>query len=908
MNAEKWQKIKAVLDGALETPPADRAAYLDAACEGDGDLRREVESLLELENATAANALEGDVLPAITGDDGIGRRAEAAAGDRIGNYRIKEKIGAGGMGTVYLAERADGTFDQMVALKIIKRGMDSDEVLRRFYNERQILASLKHPNIAHLIDAGTTGDGVPFFVMEYVDGVPIVEFADREELDIEERLELFRKVCSAVSYAHSNLVIHRDLKPSNILVTRDSGVKLLDFGIAKLISSDAGANTVTQHFAFTPEYASPEQVRGEKLTTATDVYSLGVILYELLTGSRPYRTEQGSVDEIIRAVCETQPERPSAVVNRSRQNTGRSRTTENRDRKTEDGSPETNPKSRILDHKSLRGDLDNIILKALRKQPERRYSSVEQFSEDIRRHLDGLPVAARRGTWNYRASKFVSRNRAVVVSAAVIFLVLIGGIIGTTWESMRAERERLSAVAEREKAERRAENLRKVSNSLVSEIERAIRDLPGSLPARQLLLERAVEQLDGLAAESDGNADLQLELVWAYQNLGSLPDRRLRDRQAIYEKAIALTGKVLESGKADQKARDRLAMLYLDLIVVLRLRGELDAVLDYNRRSVAIVEELVAESPNEREFRDSFWTANYHYALTLQQLGRASEAIEVARKILPAAEDLRRTEPDTASSYDFMKPHLTHLSIGYNLHYLGDYAAAISEYRTALDLCHTEALKRPDSDLLRRDEANIRLQLAASLEGAGDGASAIEEVRHARRIREEMAAREAKNLDFQTALADADVILGQTLARQNLRNGIETNFRQALTVYERVIETDGERTQARVGAARARASLGEALAAKGEKSAGEAYLNEAVTFYESIGADRTVDAHVKRQYAETLAWRGAAQTATAEAAASSYRRSLDLWLELERNGVLRRSEAGRPAEIALKIKEIAAKA
>ena len=234
--------------------------------------------------------------------------AKNLIGKKIGNYEIVEQIGAGGMGAVYLAERSDGTFKQKSALKLIKRGMDSDEVLRRFVNERQILASLKHPNIAHLIDGGTTDDGLPFFVLEYVEGATILEYAARENLGLEERLKLFREVCAAVSFAHQNLVIHRDLKPSNILITKNGKVKLLDFGIAKLLNSDAINQTATQMPIFTPEYASPEQIKSEKLTTATDVYSLGVILYELLTGTRPSKTDSKNIGEIIKSVCETEPE------------------------------------------------------------------------------------------------------------------------------------------------------------------------------------------------------------------------------------------------------------------------------------------------------------------------------------------------------------------------------------------------------------------------------------------------------------------------------------------------------------------------------------------------------------------------------------------------------------------------
>ncbi len=298
MNRERWQKVKKVLEAVLDKSPDERSEYLDKACAADEDLRREVEKLLEFEQLEA-DLLESDVASAVLENDFF---APNFNGKQIGNYKITEEIGTGGMGMVFLATRADGEFSQTVALKLIKRGMDSDAVLRRFFNERQILASLEHPNIARLIDGGTTDDGLPFFVMEYIEGVSIIEYAAAKNLDLEERLNLFREVCAAVSFAHQNLVIHRDLKPTNILITNNGKVKLLDFGIAKLLKSDAENQTATQMQVFTPEYASPEQIKGEKLTTASDVYSLGVILYELLTGNRPYQTESKSLGEIIKAV------------------------------------------------------------------------------------------------------------------------------------------------------------------------------------------------------------------------------------------------------------------------------------------------------------------------------------------------------------------------------------------------------------------------------------------------------------------------------------------------------------------------------------------------------------------------------------------------------------------------------
>src|SRR5262245_38725837 len=346
------------------------------------------------------------------------------------------------MGTVYLASRADDAFQKLVAIKVLKRGMDSEAIIRRFRHERQILAGLNHPNIAGLFDGGTTPEGLPYFAMEYVEGRSIVEYCESEKLDTSARLELFGKVCAAVQHAHQNLVIHRDIKPGNVLVTADGTPKLLDFGIAKLLNVDgepnaAHAQTVAGMQLMTPEYASPEQVRGDVVTTATDVYSLGVVLYELLTGRRPYRLNSRAPAEIARVVCESVPDRPSTAVTKAPNRT-------DFDDVATGADPNDTP-TRVADtaraeslqvnrlRKRLAGDLDNIVLKALSKEPDRRYASVDLFAEDVRRHLAGLPVVARKDTLGYRASKFVRLNTLSVASDAAIFIAFVAGIIGTAW-------------------------------------------------------------------------------------------------------------------------------------------------------------------------------------------------------------------------------------------------------------------------------------------------------------------------------------------------------------------------------------------------------------------------------------------------------------------------------------------
>jgi serine/threonine protein kinase/predicted Zn-dependent protease len=424
---EKWEQVKELFALALEHEPAERSRFLRQACAGDDRLRVEVESLLSsfddadtfLEDCPAADLLT--------------KQSRAIAGKKIGAYRIVREIGRGGMAVVYLGERDDQSYRKQVAIKMVKPGIDTEQILQRFRNERQTLAALDHSNIVKLLDGGSTEDGLPYLVMEYVEGLPIDQYCDLHTLSIDERLPLFRQVCSAVQYAHENLVIHRDLKPGNILIAKGGVPRLLDFGIAKLLNpglTQVPLATRTGWRPMTPEYASPEQIRGRAITTAADVYSLGVLLFELLTGHRPYRAAVGqSFLEMERLVCETEPEKPSVVVSRMEEKTsahGAAPTVV---------TPELVSTQRGLRppelRRRLRGDLDTIVLKAIRKEPGRRYSSVEEFSQDIERYLTGMPVLARKSTIAYRGGRFLRRHKESLATALTL-LILVATLVGTS--------------------------------------------------------------------------------------------------------------------------------------------------------------------------------------------------------------------------------------------------------------------------------------------------------------------------------------------------------------------------------------------------------------------------------------------------------------------------------------------
>lgn len=426
MSTGRWERLNELFHAATGLAPEERAAFLSRACGDDAELLREVERLV------AADAQAGEFIeaPALASASWLDEAEEGTPPDRaFGPYRVIREIARGGMGTVYLAERADGQYERRVALKLIKRGMDLELVLRRFRAERQILASLEHPNIARLLDGGTTDDDRPYFVMEYIEGEPIDAYADARHLSVPERLRLFLQVCDAVAYAHGRRVVHRDIKPANILVTPEGVPKLLDFGIAKVLEagSEEATSSVTGFRLLTPEYASPEQVDGRSATPASDIYSLGVVLYELLTGRSPYGATGRDPFAVAAAVRVTDPERPSAAVRRSRAEL--SAPAVPADTRRNGARARVGPVVPAV-RQQLRGDLDAIVLTALRKEPERRYPSVERLAEDIRRHLEARPVSARPDTLAYRARKFERRNRAAVAAAGVTALaasLLLGG-------------------------------------------------------------------------------------------------------------------------------------------------------------------------------------------------------------------------------------------------------------------------------------------------------------------------------------------------------------------------------------------------------------------------------------------------------------------------------------------------
>jgi eukaryotic-like serine/threonine-protein kinase len=420
VDKDRTERVAKIVESALERDPAERARYLDQTCGQDVDLRQEVESLLGFQKI-ATDFMEKPAYQ-VAADAFADSGGELRSGERVAGYEIVSLVGEGGMGEVYLAE--DISLGRQVAIKLLKFGLGSGSIIRHFHEEERILASLTHPNIARLYGGAVTTAGLPYFVMEYVDGPRLDQYWRDHNLPIRDRVKIFVKICAAVSYAHQHLIIHRDLKPANIRVTAEGEPKLLDFGIAKLLdpaTSAVSEMTVTFAAVMTPDYASPEQVRGETMTTASDVYSLGIVLYELLTGLKPYKVDKRSPTTIAKSITDQEATRPSTALARVIL---------------------ANPQSAIGNPKTLSGDLDNIVLKALRKEPQRRYASVAEFSEDIRRYLEGLPVIAQRDTFNYRASKFIRRNKIVVSATVLVLLATVVALVVSLQQAKNARHQR----------------------------------------------------------------------------------------------------------------------------------------------------------------------------------------------------------------------------------------------------------------------------------------------------------------------------------------------------------------------------------------------------------------------------------------------------------------------------------
>jgi len=674
---ERWQRITEAFHELSAMDEAGQAARLAELGHDDPSLRDELAGLLDAASAATEDSFLEDAPPMPRDLAG----AALAAGDRLGPYQLIAEIGRGGMGTVYRARRADGTFAKEVAIKVVSAGMDRERVVRRFLAERDILARLEHPNIARLLDGGQTADGRPYFVMELVEGLPLDRWVVERRPSLAQRLDVFLALCDAVQRAHRSLVIHRDLKPANVLVGRDGVPRLLDFGIAKLLVP--GADVTRDELLATPAYASPEQLRGDAVTTSTDVHGLGLLLFVLLTGRPPF---VGDAAALRRALSEEPPPRPSAVATR--------------------------------DRAALAGDLDTIVAMALRKEPDRRYPGAGELAEDVRRHLAGLPVRARGDGLLYRGGRFVRRHWVPLATAAAVLIALGAGLIATRRQADVARRERV-------RAERHLVQVRELASALVFDVEQAVATLPGATPVRQLVVTRALSYLDTLAAEAGDSAALARELVAGYRKLGDVQGSpghsNLGDTagaEASYRKALAIAERWAARHPADTEAAIERAAL-LDRLAALRWFVEdLDGAVALDEQALAVLAPLPPSAEVDRT-RITVWSS---LADCRFGQGRRDEALVLQQTALGVA----RTRATSGEARDVDSLATSLIKIG-DLHRFGDALdAAEAAYGEALVLREARLAASPDDAVAGRSVSLALTRLVKVHKGRGQLARAVE--------------------------------------------------------------------------------------------------------------------------------------------------------------------------------------
>ncbi|WP_234572403.1 serine/threonine-protein kinase [Rhodohalobacter sp. 614A] len=688
---DRWLQIDTLFKEVLELPSHSRKTFLRDTCGADTELMNHVEKLLQMHDEAedllgeSAGTFAAPIIPDLLTKMGGYTEESEAPGSTVGPYEILEKIGRGGMGSVYVAKKADAPYDKKVALKLVRRGMDTQDILRRFHHEGKILASLEHANIAQLYDGGVHTDGRPFFVMEYIQGEPIDKYCNKHKLSIRERLELFKTVCEAVHYAHQNLVVHRDIKPANVLVTDDGTIKLVDFGIAKLLQPDEISvthyHTQTGMRLMTPEFAAPEQIQGKQITTASDIYALGVLLYLLVTGQKPYRIEKNSMLEMERVICETEPIRPSEAVAGEIRSVSQVITEETTD-------SELNARFGKKDaedlKKELAGDIDRIVLMALRKEPDRRYRSALGFAEDIENYLQGRPVYARPSTIQYRIQKFIHRNRWAVLASAIAIFAVISGLAIALWQADVARTER--DVAQNEAAKAQA-----AQDYLIQLFEAAD---PAENRGEQMTAQEIVRNgIARIEADLAGQPEVQTEM---YSVLG-----RVEQALGDFDQSEELLQKALDNTRKlrGENHPDVAAISYL-LGDVLRWKGDYD-------RSETLLREALEMRRHFIQGDDPDIAMNMdRLARTLEMKGDFEEAESLYRQALTMRQKLFGENSDAVAA------NLNNL--GWLLFQMGEIESSEEALRRSLDI-REKLVLAPHPDL-----ASTMSNLSVVLRTKGD--------------------------------------------------------------------------------------------------------------------------------------------------------------------------------------------
>ncbi len=883
---ERYKRAKELFLEVCDLDEKRRKAILDRECGGDTALRDEVESLLRHHGEPPTTAVAAPPGAGAGGpDEPADREPEGHEPEphprNIGPYRIIREIGRGGMGVVYLGVREGDRFKRRAAIKVLKRGLDTEEILRRFEQERQVMAALNHPGIARLHDAGRTTEGLPYFAMEYVEGQRIDEYCDTHRLRIAERLELFRQVCSAVYHVHSNLMVHRDLKPSNILVTADGQPKLLDFGIAKLINPEmslfTGSPTAPELRVMTPEYASPEQVRGNPITVASDIYSLGVILYELLTGHRPYRIRSRVRAEIERVICNVDPDRPSTAASRvevieaDEHESGVSTTiTPELVAKVREGRPD-----RL--RRRLTGDIDNVVLMAMRKEPQRRYGSAQEFAEDIRRHLAGLPVAARRDTTGYRFAKFVRRHRGAVATAAVVVLALVGWGATAAYSLIRVTEERNRTDQALDKALQligtvfeldddlrynSLEGRKKLAQTAQVSLEDLRPDIGedlefhrvvaagyitmgdiwgghrgeafGDTPTALANYRNALAMFEVLLARSPGDPDLQHEVAWCHLRIGDV----LRFSGDVIG-AMEAFGRCLDIGRAlarhnpNPEYKRDLAIWLAQVGAACKDAGRLDDAQRFYDESLVIRQQSLDENRNNADALRDVGVGYVHAAEARTLMGDYDGALERHLKAIELRERLVRTDPDNSKDQRYLA--LSHYFTADALLNLDRPDEAAPHVKAAVVIFEQRAEDYPSSARAARQDLALSWEIRGRLEAAmGDQDGALKSYGRWKSLATGLRELAPNNTLYAQLLAESHEHIGK-LHRQSgdLPAGV-TSCRQALETIRPVAEADPNDVDASLLLGRMLSGLGGVLYETGDLLGAQEALEDARSIQTSV--------------------------------------------------------------------------
>ncbi|MEW6736242.1 MAG: protein kinase [Acidobacteriota bacterium] len=832
VNPEYHDKLSEIFLAALEYEAVAREQFLEQACNDDIRLRQDVERML------AAHQHSHPILDVPVFEKGLAVINQSVrqiiVGQQFGKYYITREIGQGGMGAVYEAERSDIPTAKPVAIKILKQRIDTSVNLLRFHKECQILASLEHPNIVRLFDSGSTDAGLPYFVMEFVNGHPIDVYCQTYQLSIAARLALFHKVCAAVQHAHANLIIHRDLKPNNVLVTADGIPKLLDFGIAKVIKADGIDElelTRTEQLVMTPAYASPEQLSGKPVTPAVDVYALGVLLYKLLTGSLPYHFETNELWEIRRVICQQEPIKPSIITR-------------------------------------LPKDIDNIVLMALNKEPSQRYRSVAEFSTDIQRYLDGFPIIARKSRLSYRIGKYIRRNWRLI-SVATLILLLTIGIVIMTWQASWVKQEQHRAQEQLQITQARTNDVHELVSRFLFQFNDQLEKLPGSTSAREALLKESLKYLDRLNQQYGQDLSLQEDLAIAYRKVGDIQGRpylsNIGDTVGAlqsYQKSQEIFQQLLATNPTSIHLQAELATAYERTGEVFLRMDEFTSAMSSYTKTRTIREALVINNPSDKENRRLLANCYIQIGDTLISDGNFLDAFVLYQKNLQIRKELIATDPNNDKLLRGLAASYTRLTIV--LEAIGElveektgngstiYKQSLHYNKMLLEIAKKYVAAQPKDPFIQSELASCSLGYGRGLLNLGDIYGGRKYLQSALMKFEKLVRDDDKNAEYHRNLAIIYSSLGSAAIQAVDPTTAMVWCRKALSIYQARVEIDPANSLLQYGLADTHTIISQAFFHTGETTQAIEHLKTSFNIYRSINARNSLNAISRTKFLQNM--------------------------------------------------------